>query len=279
LYLLYIDESGNENGDDRFFVLAGVALFERQTWHLANALEGLQRDVFPDEHLAFHVEHIRSGKKQWRKIGNREARAAIVDRLCDAVMDSPHRGRKFFAVVVEKTAEMRGEAAVARATEELSRRFDLFLARQPREERGLMIFSEGRFDARARILISGFRTEGTQWGTLRRLADVPYFAPMKETRLLQVADLIAHAVWIQYERGDSTLLRRMASGFDQRRGVLDGLVHYRPGLSPQHCDCPACSSRTSRGQNWGPWLVPSSSVMGVDEAAADDGDAAATELS
>ena len=40
MYLLYLDESGNENDpNDRYFVLAGLALFERQTYFLAQAFE------------------------------------------------------------------------------------------------------------------------------------------------------------------------------------------------------------------------------------------------
>ena len=43
MYLLYLDESGNEKGaEDRHFVLAGVAAFERQTYFLEQALDQIQ---------------------------------------------------------------------------------------------------------------------------------------------------------------------------------------------------------------------------------------------
>ena len=44
MYLLYLDESGNENDpSNRYFVLAGLALFERQIHHLNERLERVRR--------------------------------------------------------------------------------------------------------------------------------------------------------------------------------------------------------------------------------------------
>ena len=48
MYLLYLDESGNENDpSNRYFVLAGLALFERQIHHLNQRLERVQEKHFP----------------------------------------------------------------------------------------------------------------------------------------------------------------------------------------------------------------------------------------
>ncbi|SRR6266849_4298242 len=42
-YLLYLDESGNENDPaDRHFILAGAAVFEQNTFFLARALDEIQ---------------------------------------------------------------------------------------------------------------------------------------------------------------------------------------------------------------------------------------------
>src|SRR3990167_4841032 len=58
---------------------------------------------------------------------------------------------------VEKSRELWGEAAVEKATEQLCRRFDIFLQRCYHErndaQRGLIVFSEGRFDARAKLWV------------------------------------------------------------------------------------------------------------------------------
>jgi hypothetical protein len=178
MYLLYLDESGNESGQDRYFVLGGLALFERQTYHLSASLDALQGEFFPGERVPIHITDIKSGSKRWRKL-SRDRRQEFIQRLARMVMDSPHRGRKFFAVAVEKTPSISGDRAVELATEEMCRRFDLYLSHRAPDQRGLIIFAEGRFHQRAKLWVSGFRELGTRWGSVRNLADIPYFASMK----------------------------------------------------------------------------------------------------
>ena len=64
MYLLYLDESGNEKGaEDRHFVLAGVAAFERQTYFLEQALNQIQADRFPGlPPEPFHANAVRAGR-------------------------------------------------------------------------------------------------------------------------------------------------------------------------------------------------------------------------
>ena len=64
MYLLYLDESGNENDPaDKHFVLAGAAVFERNTFFLSRALDELQTKHFPGlQPIPFHVSEIRSGR-------------------------------------------------------------------------------------------------------------------------------------------------------------------------------------------------------------------------
>jgi Protein of unknown function (DUF3800) len=180
----------------------------------------------------------------------------VLSDLCGAVSTSPSRGRVLFAAIVEKSDALWGEEAVEKATEEICRRFDIFLARRYHEnndaQRGLLVFSEGRFDARAKLWVRGFHQRGTRWGAINNLADIPYFAAMKESRLLQLADLVAHAVWLMYEKRDCTLARLLMPCFDSLDGILHGLVHVRPNLSTR-CNCPACHSRRFAG-NFGPWM-------------------------
>lgn len=114
--------------------------------------------------------------------------------------------------------------------------------------------SEGRFTARAKIWVRGFHERGTTWGAINNLADIPYFASARESRLLQAADFVAHAVWLLYERRDSRLIRPLINCFDERQGTLHGLVHVRPA-TVSTCDCPACACRRTPG-NLGTWLQP-----------------------
>ena len=145
-----------------------------------------------------------------------------------------HGGLRLYAAAIEKDSELYGEHAVEAATEQVCQRFDTFLTRRYRErsdpQRGLLIFSEGRFDARAKLWVREFRRRGTQWGSINNLADIPYFAPMKESRLLQAADFIAHV----------------------HEGVIHGLVHVGPSRG-RYCDCPPCATRRIPGYV-GAWI-------------------------
>lgn len=255
MFLLYIDESGNEdNPADKYFVLAGAAVFERVTFFLSQAFDEVQAKHFPGSPpIPFHAQHIRSGKDFWRTVDETK-RAEVLADLANAIATSNRP--VLFAAAIEKTNLLHGEDAVEHATAEICRRFDLFLKRKFTDEgdpqRGLLIFSEGRFHKRARIWVRGFRNLGTRWGVLHNLADIPYFASMTETRLLQVADIVAHAVFMLYERRDATLIKPFLDRFDRKDGVLHGLVHHRA----HHltiCECPSCASRATPGV-YGSWI-------------------------
>lgn len=257
MYLLYLDESGNENDpNDRYFVLGGVALFERQTYFLSQSLDQVQEKFFPNHQpIPFHASEMRSGKDLWRKIAP-ETRQKILGEVSQAIVRSPARGRILFAAAVEKSRTLWGEAAVEKATEEICRRFDIFLQRQYHEnqnpQRGLIIFSEGRFDARAKLWVREFHQRGTSWGAINNLADIPYFASMRESRLLQAADLVSHAVWQLYERHEPALISGLLPCFDTVDGVVHGLAHIRADTAPA-CDCPSCFSRRDQ-TGFGPWI-------------------------
>jgi hypothetical protein len=259
MFLLYLDESGNENDpNDRFFVLAGLALFERQTYFLTRALDQLQLRHFPGRQpIQFHASEIRSGRKLWRRVSEAKRQEVLGD-LVEEIRRSPGRGRALFAAAIEKSDRLWGEDAVAKATEEVCRRFDILLQRQYHHsqgrdpQRGLIIFSEGRFDARAKLWVRGFHQRGTTWGAINNLADIPYFASPTESRLLQLADLVAHAVWLLYERRDPSLARDLIPLFDSMDGTIHGLVHVRRSRS-EPCECPACASRRVPF-DFGSWL-------------------------
>ena len=60
MYLLYLDESGNENDPgNHYFVLAGLALFERQIHHLNERLSTCRRSISPTGHQS-RFTHRRS---------------------------------------------------------------------------------------------------------------------------------------------------------------------------------------------------------------------------
>ncbi|HEY8055791.1 MAG TPA: DUF3800 domain-containing protein [Terriglobales bacterium] len=248
MYLLYLDESGNESDpSDRHFVLGGAAVFERHTVALSQALDAVQAKHFPGiEPIEFHAAQIRSGSGFWRKV-ERQTRTEVLTAVAEAIAttDQGNNGMVLFAAAIEKDAQLHGERAVETATEQVLTRFDKLLRQSG--QRGLVIFAEGRFDTRAKVWVRNFREIGTRWGVLRNLSDIPYFASVRETRLLQVADFVAHAVFRLYDRGDCSLIGAFAHRFHQRDGVLHGLRHHRCSSSCAICECPACYSRAHPG--------------------------------
>src|SRR5579863_3687065 len=131
MYLLYLDESGNESDPaDKFFVLGGVAVFERVTFFLSQALESVQTKHFPGlPPVEFHASPIRTGKSFWRNIPEAK-RLEILDDIADVVANANEPGVVLFAAAIEKSAALYGEDAVLHATEQILSRFDRFLSKR-----------------------------------------------------------------------------------------------------------------------------------------------------
>lgn len=230
MYVLYLDESGNEsNPADRHFVLAGVAAFERQIHFLSEALDAIQSRHLPGyEPIPFHASPIRKGKDFWRKVPQ-DKRQLILMEVGEVLAKSDPRGVVLFGVAIEKSAACHGEAAVQLAVEEICGRLNFVLARMHRggdTQRGLLVFAEGRFDQRARTWVKTFRRTGTRIGSIRNFAeDLPYAASANDSRMLQLADYVAHAVYMRFEQNDDALLGRIHHKFDRSDGKLHGLIH------------------------------------------------------
>ena len=69
----------------------------------------------------------------------------------------------------------------------------------------------------------------TRIGSIRNFAeDLPYSASANDSRMLQLADHVAHAVFLKYEQQDDSLLRVILHRFDRHDGKTHGLVLKRP---------------------------------------------------
>ena len=97
MYLLYLDESGNESSEnDKYFVLAGIALFETQPYYLSDRVEAIQKKYFPNHQpVPFHLTDIRSGKGFWRKMPE-ASRQAVIKDLTNAIVTAPDRARLLY---------------------------------------------------------------------------------------------------------------------------------------------------------------------------------------
>jgi len=212
LYLLYLDDSGSAgNADERYFVLGGVSVFERQVHWLCQELETrLAEFGFPEPeipNIELRATNILTGKNRWRRIER-----ARREQLLENCLGTIHRLQgvcRVFAVAVDKKA-VSPEDPVAYAFEQLTNRFDRFLLREHRRgntQRGLIILDNCSDKNTLRQLASSMKRDGHRWGDVRNIADVPLFVDSKATRTIQYADLVAHAVWRKYEKIGRPILR------------------------------------------------------------------------
>ena len=249
MHLLYLDDAGSVgNPADKHFVIAGIAMFERQAHWLQTELERLAGSLAqrlgnpaPDR-LEFHGNPIRKGNGWWRKMGPTERRSVIMDALRTA---QALRGEwELFGVVVDKHA-LSPIDPVEYAFEQICSRFDQFLARLYRNgnnQRGLIILDKSSQETRLQSMATEFRTLGHRWGVTRNLVDVPLFVDSNATRLIQYADLVSYAIWRKFEQGDDEFFDVISGFFDREGTVVHGLHHYRSQYDAP-CNCPGCSSR------------------------------------
>ncbi len=86
-----------------------------------------------------------------------------------------------------------------------------------------MIFDKSTYETAIQGLARDFRTIGHTWGVLRNLAEVPLFIDSKASRLTQLADLVAYAIFRKYEFGDNSFFSMIENRFDKSGGITHGL--------------------------------------------------------
>jgi len=243
MYIVYIDESGTQ-AEARYFVVAGLSCFERSTYFLAQNLDQIQARYFPghNEPIQFHAWMLRAPEQRVPEPFTqltREQRRSLADDVYDLISESKAR---IFAIAMEKSI-LEGEP-YSRGFEEIVNRFDRMLTRIFRErgepQRGLMVLSDSSYRENLRTLAQQIWSQGHRWGEVHNMADVPYFAPARASRLLQLADFVSNAVYGRFEHGYARDFDKIAHLIDRESNRLHGLVHI--ARDRRICQCPACIS-------------------------------------
>ena len=254
MYILYLDESGT-HGEASYFVLAGLAVFEREIHWFSQDLDALQSEYFPEETepVFFHATPLRSREGDeveapWNKLTTTKRRE-LKNKVYDIIRS--RRGVLFGCAVEKRLSQIRKEDPYELAFEDLVSRFDMFLGRMNRigategkeEQRGLVVLAESAYQEVLALLGRRIHDRGTRWGLLHNVSDVPLFAPARHTRLLQYADFCANAIYGRYHAKLTGDFDRIAGKFDQEGPVVHGLVHL---ATDAMCSCIACLSRRTR---------------------------------
>ena len=200
-------------------------MFERQGYWIAKALDEIAARFNPSDPatVELHGNPMNSGKGIFRQFPKPDRAKALEDAL--KVFLTSHRSNRLFASVVRK-AKVSPVDPVEFAFEQLSSRFDQYLMRLHKTgdtQRGLILFDKSTYETTLQSLATDFRTIGHQWGTIRNLSEVPLFLDSKASRLIQLADLIAYAIFRNYERGDDRFFSIIRDRFDAEGGVTHGL--------------------------------------------------------
>ena len=245
MYMLYLDDAGSvKNPDEKYFVLAGIAVFERQVYWLQDGLERLAASLGhpTPSTLELHGNPVRAGRGWWRSLSKERRRTVIIDGL-EVAHSLVQDQWRLFGVAVDKDARA-PEDAVEYAFEQICNRFDRFLNRlyhRGFRQQGLIVLDKSAQETQLQSLATEFRTFGHRWGAMRNLVDVPFFVDSKATRGIQYADLVTYALWRKYEKGDDAFFDVISSSFDSEGGIVHGLHHFRNLDDP--CDCPGCVPR------------------------------------
>ncbi len=253
--MLYIHESGGfdrRSEDLEHVTVGGLAIHECTIERFRTRVDDLMAEVLdpPNRELEIHAAAMTAGRGPWRKMP-RPVRFDLLHRLSSLLGSFPSVDPSFGLLAVAR-APLAVPAAdpLERVFEELLLRFRSMLDRMSREDSeqfGIVIADEAKYERILQPLVAEWRHTGIRrrrLGRLDRLVEVPLFVDSKTTRLLQMADLVAHSVWRFYERRISDLVGPMLPGFYADSGVMHGLVHLVPNY--QQCPCPACVSRIAR---------------------------------
>ncbi|WP_406855090.1 DUF3800 domain-containing protein [Alsobacter sp. KACC 23698] len=249
MHILYVDESGSiDNASERYFVLGGIAVFERGIYHLIKAADDCVTAFgFEDpDSVELHASTMYSGRSTpWRSLRERHMREKAISAALSIFATSP--SSTLFAAAVDKEAVAPADP-IEIAFEEICSRFNLFLQRRSNRtgegQRGLIVMDETKHAAPLQSMARRFRRTGGRWGRYPHLAEVPLFVDSRASRLVQIADLIAYATWRRYEFSDGRFFDPIIPKFDAEGGVIHGLVHRR--RLRDECYCPACQSRVRR---------------------------------
>jgi hypothetical protein len=144
----------------------------------------------------------------------------------DALAQS-HVSTSVFGVAIRKAAISPADP-VDYAFEELTIRFDEFLKRlykSGNKQRGLFIFDKSAREIAIQRLATNFKQVGHNSGKTRNMAEVPVFVDSRASRLVQLADLVAYAIFRNYERQDSQFFDVFKHRFDEVGGIVHGLHH------------------------------------------------------
>jgi hypothetical protein len=249
VYLLYADESGDlTDPDTKVFVVAAVAIHEDAVRPLAAEINGTMNKFLGKkvaEGLELHGSPMRSGAGEWRGIPRKKAHGLYHDIL-EKLDTWEHKqaktgiktGIECFAVAMDRD---HSQSPTETTYGELLYAFDQVLRSKRKEgfpNNGVLIADESKYERTLQAWVELARAvESRPKQDPRRLyalAETPFFVNSKLTRLIQLADLLGHALYRGYNANDWPWAHSALPAVSRP----DRLRHF---TDDKDCTCPACS--------------------------------------
>lgn len=225
--VLYIDDSGSLAASQKdILVYAGFSVPENAIPGLNEELCDLVHGLFPNapENVELHGTEIQTGKKRWRNRLREERRHMMVDCL---QLIAERNYIRVFAAVVDPTKYTGSQSVTESMFEQISSRFDQYLSRVRRKRGesncGMILCDKTPSENAIQNYVAKFRENGHHWGSLHNMVDVPAFIDSKESRLIQLADLVAYSIHRFYRQGDSMYYNIIRDSFDRDERGIHGL--------------------------------------------------------
>jgi hypothetical protein len=216
VYMLYVDDSGlPANKYDKYCVLAGFATREDQNYWIQQSIDSLVSEHTGMTALELHGSPIRTGKGAWRQFP-KEKREALFMAVLRYIAENYPRQFILFGAVIRNEGDTVAEDLFTQITS----RFDKFLKRKytkyQEPARGIAIFDKSRSEQQFQVWSQIYQKIGNRWGeTLANFSEVPLFLDSKMSRSIQLADIIAYALFRKYAEDDDTYFSVIADCFDR----------------------------------------------------------------
>lgn len=103
MHIAYLDESGTQKGS-RYFVLAGLVVFERNTFFLARDMEQIQAKYLPDYSgtAVFHAADLRAPSKRVPAPFDRLSKDERLQLISDVYQAIANSHARIITVAIEK---------------------------------------------------------------------------------------------------------------------------------------------------------------------------------
>lgn len=250
MYLLYLDDSGSApNPKEEYFVLGGLCILEHRISWLTDRINKFVESIEPQnpDAIELHAAEIFSGRiSPWDSFRERQHRANIIK---DALycMRPAKDDTVIFACAVHKKSYVNNDP-VEIAFENICLTFERFLQRRynltKQSDKGIIIIDKSSYETSLQKLAFNFHKQGIKRKSLKFIREVPFFVDSRASRLIQIADNIAYAVFRRYEHGDLNYFNCIEDRFDRYEGVIQGLSHLQ--IDNPNCTCPGCITRASK---------------------------------